>query len=226
MARKRTSKGKVTQTQKEYRKERRRIQRQINRMINRGYIVPENLLPPTPKTVTKASVRRLKKIDTKSIYRKSLYIDIETGEQLTGEQGRKLERSISARKASQTRRERKPHTPPTPLPSITDVVIGNYLAQLNAFANAPLAQNLATWFNKILSEYGREETAKMLSDGTESGYIINWEVLYNSESFNTYITGMLEYLPSMGVFGTDKFFDELEQSEEWVDLRRYKRYGY
>lgn len=224
MARKRTSKG--SQVQKEYRKERQRIQRQINRMINRGYIVPENLLPPIPKTLTKASVRRLTKIDTKTIYRKSQYLDIETGELLTGEQGRKNERSESARRAAQTRKERKLPIPPTPLPSITDVVIGNYLAQLNAFANAPLVQNLATWFNKILSEYGREETAQMLSDGIEAGYIINWEVLYNSESFNTYITGMLEYLPSMGVFGTDKFFDELEQSEEWVDLRRYKRYGY
>lgn len=195
-------------------------------MIKRGYIVPENLLPPIPKTITKASVRRLKKIDTKAIYNKSQFINVETGELLKGEQGRKIERSVSARRAAQTRKERKLPIPPTPLPSITDVVIGNYLAQLNAFANAPLAQNLATWFNKILSEYGREETAKMLSDGTESGYIINWEVLYNSESFNTYITGMLEYLPSMGVFGTDNFFDELEHSEEWVDLRRYKRYGY
>lgn len=226
MARKRTSKGKVTQRQKEYRKERQRIQRQINRMINRGYIVPENLLPPIPKTITKASVRRLEKIDTKTIYRKSQYLDTESGEILTGEQGRKIERSEAARRAAQTRRERKQPIPPTPIPAITDIIIGNYIAQLNAFANAPLAQNIATWFNKILAEYGREETAKMLSDGIEAGYIISWEVLYNSESFNTYITGMLEYLPSMGVFGTDKFFDELEQSEEWIDLRHYKRYGY
>lgn len=226
MARKRTSKGKVSQTKKEYRKERQRIQRQINRMINRGYIVPENLLPPVPKTITKASVRRLAKIDTKTIYRKSQYLNLESGELLTGEQGRKFERSESARRAAQTRRERKQPTPPTAIPSITDIIIGNYFAQLNSFRNAPLVQNLETWFNKILSEYGREETSKMLSDGIEAGYIINWEVLYNSDSFNTYITGMLEYLPSMGVFGTDKFFDELEQSEEWIDLRRYKRYGY
>lgn len=99
---------KQTQVQKEYRKERNRIQRQINRMHRRGYYGMEDMLPAKPKKVTKASVRRLKRITTKDLYDKADFIDLTTGEVLgTGEQGRAIERKRSAVKAQETRRARK-----------------------------------------------------------------------------------------------------------------------
>lgn len=99
---------KQTQVQKEYRKERNRIQRQINRMHKRGYYGMEEMLPAKPKKVTKASVRRLKRITTKDLYDKADFIDLTTGEVLgTGEQGRAIERKRSAVKAQETRRARR-----------------------------------------------------------------------------------------------------------------------
>ena len=85
-------KSKLTHTQQAYRKERQRIQRQINRMTKRGYDVPE-LLPKIPKKITEASVRRLKKLTTEKLYKKSRFIDIKTGEILTSKAGQELERS-------------------------------------------------------------------------------------------------------------------------------------
>lgn len=99
---------KQTQVQKEYRKERNRIQRQINRMHRRGYYGMEDMLPAKPKKVTKASVRRLKRITTKDLYDKADFIDLTTGEVLgNGEQGRVIERKRATAKAQETRRKRR-----------------------------------------------------------------------------------------------------------------------
>lgn len=92
-----------------YRKERQRIQRQINRMTKRGYDVPE-LLPKIPKKITEASVRRLKKLTTEKLYKESRFIDFETGEILTSEEGQKLEK---VRRRRPKPRVRAP--PPTPI---------------------------------------------------------------------------------------------------------------
>lgn len=99
---------KDTQVQKEYRKERNRIQRQMNRMHKRGYYGMEDMLPAIPKKITKASVRRLKRITTKDLYDKADFIDLTTGEVIaTGEQGRAIERKRATEKAQETRRKRR-----------------------------------------------------------------------------------------------------------------------
>lgn len=106
MARKKSTKQ-VSETRKAYNKERGRIQRQISRMRKRGYMGMEDMLPPIPKKITKASVRRLKKITTKDLYDKADFVDLTTGEVLgTGQQGRAIERKQASQRAAQTRKRR------------------------------------------------------------------------------------------------------------------------
>lgn len=69
----------------EYMKERKRIQKAISQQKKSGYIIPENLLPDIPKRITKASIKRLKKITPKMIRSKSDLIDFTTGEIITKE---------------------------------------------------------------------------------------------------------------------------------------------
>ena len=67
---------------KEYMKQRKRIQSSMSKLKKQGFEIPETLLPPIPKTITKKSISRLEKIKPETIRKKSLYIDRATGEVL------------------------------------------------------------------------------------------------------------------------------------------------
>ena len=73
-------------------------------MARRGYVI-DAVLPKEPKKITEASVRRIKKIYA-NLYKKSYFVT-EEGEVISGEEGRKYERSRSAKKAAETRKRKK-----------------------------------------------------------------------------------------------------------------------
>lgn len=73
-------------------------------MARRGYVI-DAVLPEEPKKITEASVRRIKKISS-NLYKKSYYVT-EEGEVISGEEGRKYERSRAAKKAAETRKRKK-----------------------------------------------------------------------------------------------------------------------
>ena len=78
--------------------------RKARSMARRGYVI-DDVLPEEPKKITEASVRRIKKISA-NLYKKSYYVT-EEGEVISGEEGRKYERSRSAKKAAETRKRKK-----------------------------------------------------------------------------------------------------------------------
>lgn len=73
-------------------------------MARRGYVI-DAVLPKEPKKITEASVRRIKKISA-NLYKKSYYVT-EEGEVISGEEGRKYERSRAAKKAAETRKNKR-----------------------------------------------------------------------------------------------------------------------
>lgn len=88
--------------------QRRRIMRQIARLEERGFTVDVaslNLDPPA--FYTASAVERLKRIKAETLYLFSTYRDPETGEVMSGVEGRKLERSRAAKKAYATRKRRE-----------------------------------------------------------------------------------------------------------------------
>ena len=78
--------------------------RKARSMAKRGYVI-DAVLPKEPKKITEASVRRIKKISS-NLYKKSYYVT-EEGEVISGEEGRKYERSRAAKKAVETRKRKK-----------------------------------------------------------------------------------------------------------------------
>ena len=78
--------------------------RKARSMAKRGYVI-DAVLPEEPKKITEASVRRIKKISS-NLYKKSYYVT-EEGEVISGEEGRKYERSRAAKKAAETRKRKK-----------------------------------------------------------------------------------------------------------------------
>lgn len=84
---------------KEYQKERNRINRFMRAAEKRGYIFDEGLLPPPPKRITKASVRRLSKLKPDFLYSHAHYVEPDTGEYMPAKRGRVEERKKATRKA-------------------------------------------------------------------------------------------------------------------------------
>lgn len=215
----------LSDVQKAYRKERQRIQRQIRRMERRAYDVPE-LLPEIPKRITKASVNRLKKITTEYLYSKSRYIDVETGEILTGKEGRKQERKESAQRSAQTRRERKEseqraQARPQPAP-VTDYV--DFTSQVFTVfqmemtqiygRNEKLFNYITAWFDKSLARYGAEDFAEALEQSKSEGMWPGWEGVSDTEILVGKLTGILELIGG-SAGGREEIIESLEGAEDW-----------
>lgn len=93
---------------KTYAKEKKRIQTFLRRASKRGYQFPEGILPATPKRKTEASIRKLKKLTKNVLYEKAIYGGSASyGEIVSGKEGLKLERQLRAKRAAETRKEKK-----------------------------------------------------------------------------------------------------------------------
>lgn len=93
---------------KAYAKERNRVKSFVRRAEKRGYSFPEGIIPVIPKRKTEASIRKLKKLTKEVLYSKSNYAGkASSGKTVTGKEGLKLERQLSAKRASETRKEKK-----------------------------------------------------------------------------------------------------------------------
>ena len=199
-----------------YRKERQRIQRQINRMTKRGYDVPD-ILPKIPKNITKASVRRLKKINTEKLYKESRFIDIETGEILTSKEGQTLERS--------RRRKPKVQAPQTPVASPEPDYVMFDKQILTVFTmemveifgrNEKLIKYISRWYNMSIAKYGEEEMAEALEKAKSEGMFPGWDAVSDSEI----LVGKLEEITNLMAINSEsreELFEELEQLEDWTE---------
>lgn len=94
----------------QYKRERKRIQSFISKAEKKGYKFEYELPPSVSKLdkVTKKMVNELKKITPKKLRKNAIYGgELAYGEFIPAEEGFKLERSASAKKASETRKRKK-----------------------------------------------------------------------------------------------------------------------
>lgn len=225
----------------DYMKQRRRIQRAISRMEKGGYILPENVLPPIPKRITRASVRRLEKITSDVLYKKSRYVDIETGEIVSGTVARDRKRSEAAKKAAETRRRNKkykpleqdigpmrpdkverdtpydePYVPYDELPRQEDIIITNFIETIEQFPEVaePL---LRKWLNDLLRDYSRRDVAEMLERAAADGIGVDYTVAYRVDLLIDRIAEIQDYLPDASRGNLNDIIEHLEEWEDWED---------
>lgn len=101
MAKKKLQKS---ETQIQYEKQLKRIKQFVRRAEKRGYYFPEDIIPQKLKRPTKKSVEKLAKITPESLYKKAQYVVKETGELISGVEGRKAERKEAVKKAQESRK--------------------------------------------------------------------------------------------------------------------------
>lgn len=216
---------------KEYNKELRRIKQFIRRAEKRGYQFKDNVIPERPNRITKASVRKLKKITPETLYKKSVYGGEATfGEVVKGTEGRKAERKLARQRASETRKIRKQaKTDTTPAPGFTPptnisddssfydrVTISGFKQHVSVF-NERASTMLKTWLDKLLQNHSEHDVATMLNDGAEKGNIVTYQIVYSRDKLVEYMSNMLDYLPDEGELFKEQFMEAMEYEEDYSD---------
>lgn len=221
---------KQTPTERAYSKQVKRIKQFIIRAEKRGYQFGEDVLPQRPKRVTQASVRKLAKLTPEKLYQKALYGGLATeGEIVPATEGVKLERSLRAKKAAETRKYRlaEPVQEPTnthgfvPPENISEdvsffdaVVISGFKAHVRQF-NEHASNLLVSWLDRILATNDAHDVATMLNDGAEAGLIVTYQIVYSQDKLTQYMSEMLNYLPEAGPLFKAEMMDAMEQEEDF-----------
>ena len=217
------AKRKLTPIQQQYRKERRRIQNAMNRLEKQGYVLPEDLLPSMPKKVTQASINRLKKITSESIYKKSKKLDFETGEITPGIVARDKARSQRAKEAARRRSFKQEYVSPqfyteppqyTTFPSGADIIINNFRSDVIGRFPESAGPILNRWLDGLLAQQDKEDVANMLETAAANGVVIDYKVAYNTEALMGAIADFMDYRETTTGFKQD-LMNTLEFEEDW-----------
>lgn len=218
---------------KQWKKEFNRIQRFIKRAQGRGFIFPDLNLN-MPKHPTQASVNKLKRMNPAYFYKKATYINPQTGEIMSGVQGRKSERSEAAIKAAQTRLNRAVAPPVQAIPdnaykpTKADLIIAELRDFIDSIEPEPRygdSQYIKDWMNghkmlihSLVSEQinieGKQAFANRLQRLAEQGENIEdliYDVIMSSkqEDYNVNLSRFLRILR-----GHSPTADELKEIEE------------
>lgn len=206
----------MTANQLEYMKELRRINQAVRRAEKRGYRFVEEVVPPTPKRVTKKAIQTLKEITPPKLYAKAQYLDEHTGKVVSGQEGRKLEAQARATKAVETRKRKAgfPKVKPNNRGKDSDtnseqyypnggaIIYSNVLEQfIQRLSEPPQDYYVTRWGKKAskdLSTVEASERAKhtLLSitnsaverEGKEA---VGWRLEQNADTVNTLVTYIL-----------------------------------
>lgn len=221
---------KQTPAERAYSKQVKRIKQFIRRAEKRGYQFSENVLPQRPERVTQASVRKLAKLTPDKLYKKAVYGGLlSEGEIVPATVGLKLERSLRAKKATETRKYRlaEPAQEPTNTPGFVPpenisedvtffdaVVISGFKAHVRQF-NEHASNLLLSWLDRILSTNDAHDVATMLNDGAEAGVIVTYQIVYSQDKLTQYMSEMLNYLPEAGLLFKAEMMDAIEQEEDF-----------
>ena len=216
-------KRKLTSVQQQYKKERNRIQSAMRRLEKQGYVLPDGLLPSAPKKVTQASINRLKKITTEAIYKKSVRLDVETGEITPGIVARDKARSQRAKEAARRRAFKQEYASPqvyteppkyTTFPSGADIIINNFRSDVIGRFPESAGPILNRWLDGLLAQQDKEDVANMLETAAANGVVIDYKVAYNTEALMGAIADFMDYLDTTSGFKQD-LMDALEFEEDW-----------
>lgn len=217
------AKRKSTPIQQQYKKERNRIQSAMRRLEKQGYVLPDDLLPSVPKKVTQASINRLKKITTEAIYKKSVRLDVETGEITPGIVARDKARSQRAKEVARRRSFKQEYASPqfyteppqyTTFPSGADIIINNFRSDVIGRFPESAGPILNRWLDDLLAQQDKEDVANMLETAAANGVVINYKVAYNTEALMGAIADFMDYLDTTSGFKQD-LMDALEFEEDW-----------
>lgn len=219
----------VSPTKQAYSKQLKRIKQFIRRAEKRGYIFSENVIPPVPKRITPASVRRLQRITPEKLYKNAAYVsELTLGEIVPAHVGLKLEKQKAQQKRKETLLKKKlkkkkrlkqlgftNETSSVLLRSdYSQTVVYNFLYTLEKFVNSDGYPVLKDFIDKAIQFNGMDKTAEMIVKVVENEGMIDGQIMYYTTLTNNYISRMLKYLP-LDETTKIKLYDSLEDTENF-----------
>lgn len=187
---------KKTPIEQEYYRIRSNLLAQRRGLEKEGLSFDENPIPTIPKKITEGSIRNL--IKAKESLLDKAHIKTASGEILTGRQYRNVKRWESAKKGAETRKKKK--KPPV---DFATVVITNYLADLNKWEhvnNKRVQRNagrVTNWILTLLEQHDKQTVARMIEQGAQDGLILTFEILYDDQLTDEYMTEMVRKFPGL-----------------------------
>lgn len=168
----------------ELQKQERRIKRFIKNASKRGFEFDAIRISEFMRTLNPKEIEQIK---TSSLYEFSKYVDQDTGEILSGLEGRKLERRRAAYKGQLRKKQAKKARA-----SFVDIVIRNYRRQILGFPKK-VSDIVIQALNNAIDISGREAVATRLENNAESLS----DYLNRSKLFGDSISAIISYCQAM-----------------------------
>lgn len=168
----------------ELQKQERRIKRFIKNASKRGFEFDTNRISEFMRTLNPKEIEQIK---TSSLYEFSKYVDQDTGEILSGLEGRKLERRRAAYKGQLRKKQAKKARA-----SFVDIVIRNYRRQILGFPKK-VSDIVIQALNNAIDLSGRDAVATRLENNAESLS----DYLNRSKLFGDSISAIIAYCQAM-----------------------------
>lgn len=168
----------------ELQKQERRIKRFIKNASKRGFEFDTNRISEFMRTLNPKEIEQIK---TSSLYEFSKYVDQDTGQILSGLEGRKLERSRAAYKGQLRKKQAKKARA-----SFVDIVIRNYRRQILGFPKK-VSDIVIQALNNAIDVSGRDAVATRLENNAESLS----DYLNRSKLFGDSISAIIAYCQAM-----------------------------
>ena len=226
------AKKKITKNQELWNRMVSNARRLMKRAEKRGFIFDDLKIPDRPKRVTQKALRDLKRItNPEYLYRHSMFIDHETGEVMTGEAGRKYERSQAGKRGYRKRKGIPDPTAPPPDPTappsgpnypggvsdepydVTAEILERMVNFLSEYGKEGYGPWLLAWWDDLIKKFGEKVVGQMLID---VGWIFDdtflQAVVRYKDVLYSFQRKHLEYLRERDIITE-------EEMNEWLDER-------
>lgn len=186
----------------QYTKNRNRIMRYIRSQRKKGIIIDFDIKTETQLRKEgiegqklSALTRELKKIKPKQLKElKIAEFDIETGEIISDYSSEK--EGIYTDNTNYIQQIEAEYVSDNEW--YNNIVISSWLGTVNEMEYGIGAMILRKWFDKLISDNGKENVVQMLVDGQANGLILDYATIYNADVARNYISEMISYLPDQG----------------------------
>lgn len=101
--------------------------------------------------------------------------------------------------------------------TVAQTIVNEFRRSLTPYAGlmsghaSPQYDLFNTWIDKLISEFGIYDVARMLEDGINAGVLVTRDIMYSDDAFNNYISQMMDYLPDAGVLTKEAIGEYLER---------------
>lgn len=202
----------LTPNQKEFNRQANRIKRFIRNAEKRGFEFQKIDLT-RPKRVTKKVLKELQGLRSAQLYEKAKYVDQETGQILSGTEGRSLERTRAAQKREARKRFNKQD-----YTRFTDQIIRLYTQQILRFP-AKVSQIVLEALDSAIARSGRDNVANALQVKADSlSDFLNRSAFFGDsiEAIKAYCQSMFGDLPGMDSEHMKQVVDATDEEEGYT----------